>query len=309
MRRLIVNADDFGYTRGVNRAIVDAHRGGIVTSTSLMATGLASEMTNGAAFEDAVELAMSSPGLDIGCHLNLVEGVPVSSAARVPHLVDSDGKFLGLRRLGARLIFGAVPLAELETECRSQVERILESGLRTSHLDTHQHTHLHPRVLLAVARTARRYRIPWVRRAMENCPPPGGSGPWKRRMIAKATQMLAPAFTRMMEAHELLAPDGFTGFILTGRQTQEALDATLARVPEGITELMCHPGYMDADLQSSATSLREQRVREFELVASPARKLLLEKLGVSLTSFRDLTPSPAWAEETSPLASPAATGK
>ncbi len=130
MRRLIVNADDFGYTRGVNRAIVDAHRGGIVTSTSLMATGLASEMTNGAAFEDAVELAMSSPGLDIGCHLNLVEGVPVSSAARVPHLVDSDGKFLGLRRLGARLIFGAVPLAELETECRSQVERILESGLR-----------------------------------------------------------------------------------------------------------------------------------------------------------------------------------
>jgi hopanoid biosynthesis associated protein HpnK len=298
LKQLIVNADDFGYTHGVNRGIVEACANGIVTSASLLA--------NGAAFEDAVEQARRTPGLDVGCHLNLAEGRPVSRPDHIPHLVGPGGTFQGLRTFGLRLLAGAVPLLELERECAAQVERLIAAGIRPSHLDTHQHTHLHPRVALAVSRTAQRYGIPWVRRLLENVFPPIREGAWRRRAIAVASHVLSSRFDRQLAAHGLRAPDFFTGFTLTGRLTRPALEATFVALPEGVTELMCHPGYCDAELDSSPTCLRSEREVEFEAVADGAWHTWLSERGIVLTSFGQLARAEAPVSD-SLLAAPAPT--
>ncbi len=140
MKFLITNADDFGFTRDVNEGIVHAHRHGILTAATLMATG--------EAFDHAVQLARDNPRLDVGAHLVLV-GAP-GFPATVP-------------RLMAAVATGRIRIYD---QLSRQLDRILKAGIRPSHLDTHKHTHLLPPVLDAVARIAREHRIPWVRRPL-----------------------------------------------------------------------------------------------------------------------------------------------
>lgn len=283
MKQLIVNADDFGYTPGVNRAIVDASRasgGGIITATSLLA--------NAAAFDDAVTLAWRTPELDIGCHLNLVEGRPVAPAADVAGLLDGSGSFAGANGLARALLSGRAWLEQIERECAAQVERVLAAGIQPSHLDTHQHTHLHPRVAEAVARTARRFGIAWVRRPFESFAP-AGFGKLKRRVLASGLKLLTGPFDRAMTAHGMRTPAHFTGFVLTGRLTAESLRPTLELLPEGVTELMCHPGYADATLADAQTNLREQRQRELDALRDSQLRAVLAERGIELISFRDLS--------------------
>jgi hopanoid biosynthesis associated protein HpnK len=277
VKQLIVNADDFGYTRGVNRAIIHAFRNGIVTSTSLLA--------NGSAFEDAVALAKLEPGLDVGCHLNLVEGTPLSPTEQIPHLVAENGKFYSASRLALRLFGGAVPAAELELECSAQIEKLIQAGIRPSHLDSHQHTHLHPRVAGAVANVASRYSIGWVRRPFENYWVRKISGLRLRRAISMSVGWLGPRFERRLAAQGLRMPDFFTGFELTGRWTKQALEETLAALRPGITELMCHPGYCDAELEGAKTSLKLARQRELEIMADGSWRTRLRELGIVPTGY------------------------
>lgn len=145
MIRLAVNADDFGFTRDVNDGIVEAHRRGILTSTTLMA--------NGAAFEHAVELARQTPSLDVGCHLTLVGGEALTGG-RLPSSVAA---------LLEALVLGRLPVYE---EFAAQIGRIKAAGIAPTHLDTHKHTHLAPPVLRAMIRAARDFGIPWVRRPL-----------------------------------------------------------------------------------------------------------------------------------------------
>jgi len=219
VKQLIVNADDFGYTRGVNRAIVDGCRRGIITSTSLMA--------NGAAFDDAVDLARAEPGLDTGCHINLVEGTPVAPASQLPHLVGADGKFRGLSGLMLRLAVGWIPESELEGECSAQIEKLLRAGIQPSHVDTHQHTHLHPRVAAAVAGAARRHSIHWLRRPFDNCRPAAAHDSGVRKLMGRSLSLFAAQFERRMLGQGIRLPDFFTGFGSTGRWSRHAMEATL----------------------------------------------------------------------------------
>ena len=287
MKQLIVNADDFGYTRGVNRAILHAYRNGIVTSTSLLA--------NGRAFEDAVEQAKSEPGLDVGCHLNLVEGAPLSPPGTIPHLVGADGKFHSMSGLALRLLSGSVPAAEIERECSAQLEKLFQAGIRPSHVDTHQHTQIHPRAAAAVATAARRCSIGWIRRPFENCRLPGGNGPRLRSVAGWLLNFLAPRYERQMAAQGLRMPDVFTGFSLTGRWTARAMEETLSLLPQGITELMCHPGYHDAELDASRTRLKRERQAELEIMANGAWRARTGELGITLTGFRGIPLAPARA--------------
>jgi hopanoid biosynthesis associated protein HpnK len=281
LKQLIVNADDFGYTSGVNRAIVEAHRTGIVSSTSLLA--------NGAAFADAVERWRASPSLDVGCHLNLVEGAPLSPREHIPHLVNSGGEFPGLRQFAMRLATGRIPASEMEGEFSAQIAKLVAAGLRPSHLDTHQHIHLHPRVGAVLARVGRQHGIGWARRLCEHCPPPWRYGAWGRRAVAAMANLVARSAQSHLNENGLKTADAFTGFVLTGRLTSAALRATLAALPEGVTELMCHPGYRDAELSAASTVLQQQREIEFHALADASWRDWLRERGVRLTSFRELT--------------------
>lgn len=281
MKRLIVNADDFGYTRGVNRAIVEAHQRGIVTSTSLMA--------NGPAFEDAVEQSRSEAGLDIGCHLNFVEGQPLCPPDQVPRLVGADGRFLAASQLALRLVCGRVPQEELEREATAQIEKLIQAGIRPSHVDTHKHTHVHPQVATAVARAALRFGVSWIRRPFENWRPRAVPGSPGRKLALRALCGLSSGFERRMVSLGLRLPDFFTGILLTGRLTRQTLAETLTGLPPGITELMCHPGYVDEELRLSPTRLKPQREVERQAVADPSWRDKLRDAGIVLTSFEGLT--------------------
>ncbi len=255
MKRLIINADDFGFTSDVNAGIVHAHGHGILTSTTLMA--------NGDAFEDAVRLAKETPSLDIGCHLVLVQGRSLISGQPLPET---------LRQLIAKL-----PGRKLDVyaELRVQIEKILSAGLRLTHLDTHKHTHIVPSIFRIVARLAHEFAIPYVRLPLDE------SLPLARVPCAMASRFyrgLASRYNVRMTCH-------FLGYRLTGSLNEETLAAALRHIPEGTTEFMCHPGFAGPELHAARTRLKESRERELEALTSPRIRELIAQHGVTLTGF------------------------
>jgi predicted glycoside hydrolase/deacetylase ChbG (UPF0249 family) len=257
VKLLIVNADDFGFTRDVNQGIIEAHRGGILTATTLMATG--------AAFDDAVRLAREYPSLDIGCHLVLVDqpGYPDTVAQLV--------RAVALRR---------IPVYEA---LAGQVRRILDAGLRPTHLDTHKHTHLLPPVLDAVTRISEEFRIPWVRRPFDFPMQPGGASG-----ISRLMRLMSGRFRRVLARRGCRATDWFAGFRLTGKYRENDLAALIRALPEGLTEFMCHPGRCGAELRAARTRLKESRETELRALTSPQARAALREAGVRLVSYRDL---------------------
>lgn len=263
MRRLIVNADDFGFTRDVNAGIVEAHTYGILTATTLMA--------NGDAFDDAVALARAVPSLDVGVHLVMVQGMSVLDPAReLPGTVSDLVKTLWRGELS------------VYEEARAQVSKIVAAGIRPSHIDTHKHTHLLPPVLKAVARVAREFEIPWVRRPFDYGI--DGSVKWQKRAVALGMRVMAPGFAR--ELAGLRMTDYFAGFQVTGTLDARSLGRTLRRVPEGLTEFMCHPGILGAELRASKTRLKESRAVELTALVAPETRELVRELGLELGNYR-----------------------
>jgi predicted glycoside hydrolase/deacetylase ChbG (UPF0249 family) len=264
VRKLVVNADDFGFTRDVNRGIVEAHRNGILTSTTLMATG--------AAFDDAVALARGNPALDIGVHLVLVGEPPFP---------------VTIAQLMRAMLLGRIRIYE---ELRAQVRRILDAGLEPTHLDTHKHTHLLPPVLDAVARLSEEYKIPWVRRPFDFpfTPATRPAIGWAKRATSQALGVVRSRFARVLARHGCRSTDHFAGFQITGRYNATELAQLIRALPEGTTEFMCHPGICGAELRGARTRLKESRERELEALTSPEVRAALIESGVELVSYRSL---------------------
>jgi len=261
LKFLITNADDFGFTRDVNQGIVHAHREGILTATTLMATG--------AAFDDAVTLARENPELDIGIHLVLV-GSP-----GYPATVSALLKAIGMRR---------IPIRE---KLIGQVQQILETGLRPTHLDTHKHTHLLPPVLDVVARISEEFHIPWVRRPFD-LPMTSSGISWRTRLASKSFGFVRSRFHQKLAKHHCRTTDHFAGFQITGRYDAAELARMFRSLPEGTTEFMCHPGFCTGELRGARTRLKESRLRELNALIDPEVRKALEQSGVRLVRYRDL---------------------
>jgi len=286
VRRLIVNADDFGLTAGVNRAIIEAHTQGIVTSTTLMA--------NSAAFDDAVEHSRPHPNLDVGCHLMLVDGEPLLPAGNVPSLIARQGSTQFLRDISSfalRALGGRLKEKEIEAEATAQIRRLQSAGIQVSHIDTHKHTHLFPAVLRPVLKAAQACRV----RAIRN---PFGqmafrlvaSRPalWKRYTQLRALETLARRFRKTVADAEMITTDGSLGVVATGALDDRLLHTVLETLPEGTWELVTHPGYNDADLGRVHTRLRESREAELRILTSPATRELLQRNNIQLLSYGNL---------------------
>ncbi len=268
-KQLVVNADDFGFTPDVNQGIVDAHRGGILTSTTLMA--------NGEAFDDAVRLARDTASLDIGCHLVLIGGRSLVSGKPYPATVAQL-----LRALARREI---APYDELA----AQVRRIRAAGIEPSHLDTHKHTHLAPPVLDAVARIGQEFGVRWVRRPFDfPLNALSGTVPALKRLTSRALSLMRRRFHRVLQAHGCRTTDHFAGFQITGRFRTAELVELLAVIPAGTTELMCHPGRCGDALRQARTRLKESRERELEALLSPEARMAIVRNGIELANYRGL---------------------
>jgi predicted glycoside hydrolase/deacetylase ChbG (UPF0249 family) len=255
LRVLVINADDFGFTSDVNARIIKAHREGVLTSTTLMA--------NGDAFDDAVRLARETPSLDLGCHLVLVQGQSLLTGKLLPR---------NPRELLWRLIHGGL---DVYSELRLQIERILAAGLRPTHLDTHKHTHLLPRVFREVVRLAHEFGIPYVRLPLDNTV----------RFAGLSPVSFEARYRRYAERFNVRFTDHFLGFRLTGSFTENSFAAAIRNLPEGLTEFMCHPGLLGPELARAETRLKESRVRELEALTSPRIRQLMDEYKVRLSPF------------------------
>lgn len=269
-RRLVINADDFGFTRDVNDGIIEAHRRGVL--------GAATVMANGAAFDHAAELARRNPSLDVGCHLTLIGGDSVLDPARA--LPSSAPELLHA------IAWGGI---DLDAELAAQIQKILSAGIPATHLDTHKHTHLAPPVLGAVARVSSRFGIPWVRRPFDLPLFAGRSAaPWNMRAAARVLPLVRRRFDRVLKEHGCRTTDYFAGFLVTGRFRTADLVDLVRSLPEGTTEFMCHPGYCTGELRGAHTRLKESRERELEALVARETIQAIREAGVELVAFRDL---------------------
>ena len=265
MIRLIVNADDFGFTPDVNEGILEAHRSGILTATTLMA--------NGEAFDDAVAMAKRNPSLDVGCHLTLIGGRSVLDPSReLPRSVPELLYALARRRIA------------VYEEFRAQMVKITNAGIVPTHLDTHKHTHLAWPVLVAVVRIARDFGARWVRRPFDFDRPKVGV-PLATRVANRAIHSQRRYFHRVLASAGVRSTDYFAGFQLTGRMGTAELLEVLEQLPDGVTELMCHPGYNRGDLAKAPTRLKQSREIELHALTSPEVMALVEKRGIQLSAY------------------------
>jgi len=278
VKRLIVNADDLGADEARNAGIFEAAAAGAITSVSLLATGLA--------FEDAARRLRSLPegAVSIGIHLDLSEGQAVSSG--LARIADRDGRFFGKAGAMALLLRENDALLEEEIlrEFDAQIRRVKEAGLETLHLDGHQHVHVFPGCVDAAITMARRHGIPWIRIPDEEDPsadsaPPLHPGAWAE---ADRFRCLGRAARSRLSGSGLRAPDHFRGLFLKNALTIERLDDTLALLPDGLTELMVHPGRVPRpDEERGPFSAFSTPEREAELTC-----LLDERFSRTIDAFR-----------------------
>lgn len=268
MRRLVVNADDFGFTPDVNEGILRCHCEGIVRSASLMA--------NGDAFEGAVRMARLHPGLGVGCHLTLVQGGSVAYPGR------------SLPASLAALLARPPTFREARREFQAQALRLLGAGIVPTHLDTHQHVHLMPQVLDALLSVAAQFEIGWIRKPFDI---PLGISRGLRACLEVAIRPWRVPFEERLRGTRCRTADYFAGFALTGRLDTRWLVALLGRLPPGVGELICHPGFCGPDLRAASTRLKESREVELRALCSGRARRAAADRGIELVSYRDLA---AW---------------
>ena len=268
--RLIINADDFGISRGVNIGIVEAAEAGVVTSASLI--------VNLPGFADALDRALSCPTLSLGLHLNLTAGRPLTAA---PSLTRRDtGEFFTLPGLVARASLGLLDASDIARECLAQIDHMIEAGFPPTHLDSHRHVHAHPAISSVVARAAASRGIFQVRIPCESLLV--NPGDW-RATIKKTGLLICAGLSRGTAAADRAVD--FVGVSLQGGKSfATRLFTLIPQLQAGTTELMTHPGYADASL-AEHDSYTLERVTELRVLTSREFRELLARCGVTLTSF------------------------
>ena len=266
--RLILNADDFGLTRGINRAVSELHRVGVLTSATLMA--------DGPAFDDAVAIARNMPTLGVGCHVVLVDGTPVSPLHEIPTLLGPNGRTFRASLLDfvRDLYLGHIDEAEIAHEAQAQLQKLQRAGIDVTHLDTHKHTHVFPPVARALVDLVNKSSVGSMRLPFE----PAFSrkishSTTTRRLQMALLERLRPEFQLL--AANTLTTDGTLGIAATGTLDSDTLHRLLNALPDGrLFELVCHPGYYDADLDRLPTRLRASREIERKALLATIPEIL-----------------------------------
>ncbi len=287
MKNLIVNADDLGWTEGVNRGIAEAHRNGIVTSASLLA--------NGIAFASGVDLARSTPGLGVGVHLNLSDGAPVAEPEAVSSLLNDSGQFDGgPESLLLRIAKRDVMLREVEQEWDAQIEKVKFAGIEPTHLDSRKHVHMLPGLFEIALRPAKRHAIGAIRVAHEASSLPAALSTGdaantttviKQGVQARGLKLLARDAREQAERAGISTADYFCGIAQTGEMTKDGVARLLRNLPDGTTELMSHPGYVDEALQNSPTRLQASRQTELEILTDVEIRNIVASQGIRLIDY------------------------
>jgi len=277
--RLIVNADDFGLSRSVNRGIIESHRSGIVTSTTILA--------NGGAFEDALRYLSDNPKLGTGIHLNILRGRSVSDPRCLPNITREGLFFVKLPYLAVML--RKKVMREIEIEYRSQIEKMLKHNAKITHLDSEKHHHCFPSVFELVVRLASEYKIPAVRLGNEKiC----------SNNLLKSFKLIPLCFFAKVNKNTLIknnvkSAEYQIGIGMTGKMEMETLIAVLSMLPPGTTELCAHPGYYDALHEQETAELGSfyiDKTREKEIKILTDNKIMeiISRSNIELINYADV---------------------
>jgi len=266
---LSVNADDFAWSKSVNSGIVEAHLHGIVTSSSIIAAG--------SAFDHGVELALDTPTLVMGMHLNIFRGSTVLPPDRVPTLCGEDGRLLGSwKRIVARLATGRIDPAQVKAELRAQIEKVLAAGITPAHFDSEKHLHLWPSVFRIVCDLAVEYGVARVRVVRE---------PFSLGVIPRGLGLLSAGDARYARSCGLVTPDATIG-VTEPPVDLAALERLLAHPAGRDVELVVHPGHVDDEFwelqKTIANRLTCAREEELAVLIDPEARTLVERFGYTL---------------------------
>jgi predicted glycoside hydrolase/deacetylase ChbG (UPF0249 family) len=277
-KKLIINADDFGLCRGVNKGIAEAHATGVLTSTTIMA--------NMPAAEEAIAIAHKLSNLGVGVHLNLTEGKPLSQDSNVNRLLDDAGNFaLKAGKLSLISLVNAKTCSAIETELAAQIQWVIERGIKPTHLDSHKHIHSFPSIFKIVCRLAKRFGIPVIRFTYE--PKQVCRSPWP---ATDANSRKRAAIVRIMaklnnwQNSTFFKTDALLGVAHTGNINVDFFKAVSLYNTASIAEIMTHPGYTDG-LDANATRLVEQRQLELEAICSETTKRYFREAGIKLVHY------------------------
>jgi len=278
MKRLIVNADDFGLHICVNQAIIKGHLDGCITSTSIMPTGMA--------FDDAVNLSIHTPQLGVGVHLTLVAEKPLLNCGKVKSLVDSNGYFpKEYTSFIGKLLLGKIDFQEVYLELSAQIERVHQSGINITHIDSHQHLHVLPGIINIVIDLAKKYGIKAIRIPAEPYCFTGGYKTNIKRVIGKCgLTFLAERTRNIARQNNLRFTQNFFGMLAGGNMSKVYFSNIINTLPMGSSEIMIHPG---ADSEILQRQFGWNYLWESELNAV-MEKDIIEKLSnnsIDLCSF------------------------
>ena len=278
-RSLIITGDDFGFSGGVNRAIIEAHEAGVLTNASLMVAG--------EAFEGAVSLARQHPRLAVGLHLVLSDLPAVLPERQIPHLVDGQGRFSSnLVTAGFRYQCHPAVARELRAEIRAQLEKFRRTGLKLSHVDGHQHMHMTPIVLRELIRLAGEFGIRAIRIPSEEfrlAVRVDRGGFWEKGSLSVAFGMLRSYAASRLRPAGICFPDRVYGLLQSGRMTEDYLLKLIPQIRSDRVEIYLHPTTDDRDVdpkgasRSQLDALLSVRVRE-----------ALDRAGFRLSTYAEL---------------------
>lgn len=290
MRKLIINADDFGLTTGVNSAISECAQRGVLRSTTIMA--------NGPAFDDAVGSGKDLANLGIGIHFVLTGLRPMSPPETIPELTGRTGNLPSSPWELLKIVFTRKGIRdEIKRELLVQTEKVFDSGITPTHFDTHKHVHIIPAVLDVLLEIANRYSIMWIRNPFDSL------GAWRflldieddrRGEFLKqygnvlCSRCARPSFMLRVRGSGVRAPRYFHGVSVTGIMNENVLARIAGNLKPGISELMTHPGRLDADLEQQKTRLLRSREVERDLLLSEAVKQLFVDNGIVLSHFGEV---------------------
>ena len=279
MKQLIINADDFGLHEAINMGIIDGHRKGCITSTTLIA--------GGAAFTHAVELAKQCPNLSVGVHLTLVGTKPVARGD-VRSLICGRKFFPGYYQFVRAYLLGKIDKKHIEYELGCQMQKIAGSGLKISHIDSHQHLHVLPGLAEVIATLAADFKVDKIRIPQELLFSfKAGSNRPDRILARSLLALCAFSARRNFRQRGLRSPEHFFGMLAGGTMGFRELHAIISALPEGTSEIMVHPGIADARLRR-AYPWDYQWEEELRALKNEEILKLIAGQGIRLINYRQL---------------------
>jgi hopanoid biosynthesis associated protein HpnK len=280
-RRIIINADDFGLCEGVNKAVVQAHTNGILTSATIM--------TNMPAAEEAAEIAKQTPTLGVGVHLNLTEGKPISKEPAVKPLLDGQGQFaVPFSKLPMLSIKSGKARQAIRTELAAQIQWVIERGIKPTHLDSHKHIHSFPVIYSIVCKLAKQFGITairWPYEPKELCRMPWPISSDETRKNANIVRIMAKI--NRIQKSSFFKTDAFFGIAHTGKIDVNFLRIVALYGSVPLAEVMTHPGFVEG-LDPNKTRLVQQRKVELDALCNEKVKQYFTDAGIKLVHYGQL---------------------